>query len=448
MKISKRQYEYILFAVVTALAVFRFSYFALKYIPYLDDYVQYGYYPRLENHWQRVYLGGAGVLFTRPLAGVFDFLLWSRFWGSPGFAVGIISVFHGISGVLFYKAFNLCKFNLSPLFLVLYILMPVNIEGTYWLSASSRVVVSMFFTSLAALSGAKKNTVLFLIFGFLSVWFYEQTAILSVLVLMWICILKEEKWKIVFPLLSALGLAIFYFKMGSLGDNAGRLKAAALPDVWSNAIRTMTDFLRIVTEIQGRILTKGFARGFTRIAFDFSLAWLALTVIFSMLFFNLSSHIGHSGKPGRSGTIAGVCFTILPLVPFAVTLGNFFNLRNTVPCLLGLAILLDRLISEISKKYIYVVGAVLIFWFSITAVSEIEDYSYTAGRDMAAATEIAKAVTADTNIVMVEVKSPVYYPQNAPYRDHIMSMTGSDWGITGIVRYLSKNEDVEVEKRR
>ena len=72
MEISKKEYEYLLFAVMVALTLFRFSYLGLKYTPYLDDYIQYSYYPQLQNKWQRVYWGGAGVLFTRPLAGLFD----------------------------------------------------------------------------------------------------------------------------------------------------------------------------------------------------------------------------------------------------------------------------------------------------------------------------------------------------------------------------------------
>ncbi|MBR5155153.1 MAG: hypothetical protein IKW62_01550 [Clostridia bacterium] len=445
MKISKRQYEYLLFLAMVVLAVFRFSYFNLKYIPYLDDYVQYYYYPQLENAWQRVYWGGAGALFTRPLAGLFDFVLWSRFWGSPGLAVGIISVLHGLSGVLFYKAFNICKLKLSPLFLVLYILIPINIEGTYWLSASSRIVVSMFFIALGAFFGAKKKTGAFFIFSFLSVWFYEQTAILGVFVLTWICVLQKEKWKSILPIFSALVLAIFYLKLGGQGDNAHRLGVATLPDMWNNIKATLNSFLKVATEIQFRILSKGFVRGFTQIALDFSLGWLAFAIILSMFFFNFSEHIGHKGKIQKSGIVAGVIFMIVPLVPFLVAKGSFFNLRNMVPCTLGIAILLDKLIACISKKHVYAVGAILIFWFSVSAVSEVRDYAFVAERDMALAAELSKKITMDTSLVKVEVKTPDYYPQNAPYRDHIMSMTGSDWGVTGIVRALSKNEKVVVE---
>ncbi len=445
MKISKKQYEYLLFALVVALAVFRFSYFGLKYIPYLDDYVQYYYYPQLEGSWQRVYQGGTGVLFTRPLAGIFDFILWSKFKNNLGLAVGIISMLHGISGVLFYRAFNMCKVKLSPLFLVFYILMPINIEGTYWLSASSRIVVSMFFISAAVFFGAKKNVAAFFVFCFLSVWFYEQTAILGVLVSAWICILKSEKWKTVFPFISALSFAIFYLKLGPQGDNAQRLVVATLPDIWTNLVVTLNSFLKVALEIQLKILTKGFARGFTRIAADFSLGWLTFLAIASMLFFNVSEHIAVSEKTKKSGVVAGVIFMLAPLVPFVVTRGNFFNLRNIAPCSLGMAMLLDKLLSQISKKYIYAVGTILIFWFSVSMVSEVQDYSYTAERDRRAAIEVSEKINMDTRTVKASLKTPDYYPQNAPYGDHIMSMTGSDWGITGIVRTLSGNKMVVVE---
>ncbi len=448
MEISKKQYEYLLFAVAVALAVFRFSYFGLEYTPYLDDYVQYHYYPQLENSWQRVYLGGAGVLFTRPLAGILDRILWSRLWGRLGLAVGIISIFHGISGVLFYKAFNICKLNLSPLFLVIYILTPLNIEGTYWLSASSRIAVSMFFVALGAFFGAKKNTAGFFIFSFLSVWFYEQTAILGTAILSLVCILQKEKRKIIFPLISLLALAVFYLKLGQYGDNAQRLGMAVLPEVWDNITSNLKDFFKVATEVQFKILTKGFARGFARIALDFSLEWLAFISMLSMLFYNFSGHMDYGRAVKKEDIAAGVFLMLVPLIPFWVTEGNLFNLRNIMPCTPGMAVMVDRLAAKFSKKYICVIGAILVFWFSVIGVSEVQDYNYTARRDEALAAEISKKVSADTGRVRIELKTLDYYPQNAPYRDHIMSMTGSDWGTTGIVRALSKNENIVVELSR
>ncbi len=446
MEMSKKQYEYLLFAVAVTLAVFRFSYFGLRYTPYLDDYIQYIYYPRLENSWQRVYAGGAGVLYTRPLAGLFDLFLWSRFQNDLGVAAGIISILHGMTAVLFYKAFNLCKLKVGAMFLAIYILLPVNVEATYWLSASSRIVVSMFFISLSAYFGANKKAVLFFIFNFISVWFYEQTAILSFVISIWICLRQDRRRWILLPVASVIFLAIFYYKLGFLGDNAQRLSSFNFSGIWQGIVTALNNFLNILLNIQFKLLTRGFARGFTQIAVDFSLFWLVCLTILSILFFVISQCCEMCKSKHYSDFIWGVFFALAPLLPFFVLDENGFNLRNAAPCILGLAIVADRALSGISQKYICVLGAVLVFWFSIVAVSEVKDYNYVAEQDFSLASQIADNISDDTKLARVKVKTPDYYNQNAPYGDHIMSMTGSDWGITGIVRTLSNNEMVVVEK--
>ncbi len=448
MEISKKQYEYLLFALSVVLAVFRFSYLGLRYTPYLDDYVQYSYYPQLQDSWQRVYADGAGVLYTRPLAGLLDLTIWSRMWGNLGLATGVISILHGLSAVLFYKAFNLCGIKMGTLFLVIYILIPINTEATYWLSASSRIVVSMFLISLSVYFGARKNRILFVLFNFLSVWFYEQTAILSTVMAIWICLRKKEKYLMVFPLISAALLAVFYLKFGFLGDNAQRLQAVGLNGAWHNALSTVKDFLYILFTVQLKLVTKGFVRGFMQIALDFSLMWLGFLTILAILFFVLS-HKCEGGKDKQHyGVILGVIFMLTPILPFFVLGEGGFNMRNAAPCVLGVAIILDRFLSAAPQRYVCLLGAVLVFWFSVVSVSELNDYSYVAKRDFELASKIAESVTDATKTVNVKVSTPKYYPQNAPYRDHIMSMTGSDWGMTGIVRAISKNEKVTVNTAR
>ncbi len=442
MELSKKQYENLLFMVVVVLAVFRFSYLGLKYIPYLDDYVQYSYYPNLQDNWQRVYWGGAGVLFTRPLAGIFDFFVWSRFWENPGLAVGIISIMHGISAVFFYKAFNMCGLNVGVLFLVLYVLMPVNVEATYWLSASSRIVVSMFFISLAMYFGARNKILFFSVFGFLSVWFYEQTAVLGFTLSIWICV-RQKKWHMVLiPAIWAVAVGIFYLKFAMQGDNAHRIASAG---VLHSLKGTLSKFAYVVGPVQFKLLTKGFLRGFNQIAANFSLLWLGLLTVLAMLVFSLSQKIKIDKKLSKLDVLWSAMFIIIPLVPFFLIGGNGFNLRNIAPCILGLAVFSDRAASKLFQKYTCVFAAILVFWFTIPMVSEVLDYHYTALCDFNIATKVANQVTYDTKRVKAKIKSPSYHPQNAPFGDHIMSMTGSDWGLTGIVRTISGNERVVVE---
>ena len=80
MEAIKAKDEKYLYVLIVILSVYRFSYYGFIYTPYLDDYVQYSYYPSLPEHWQRVYVGGTGVLFSRPLAGILDLVLCGSFY--------------------------------------------------------------------------------------------------------------------------------------------------------------------------------------------------------------------------------------------------------------------------------------------------------------------------------------------------------------------------------
>lgn len=445
MNLSKSKREFLLFALLSTLAVYRFSYLGFHYTPYLDDYIQYYFYPSLKNHWQMIYAGGVGVLFTRPLAGLFDLFLWSCFQENPGIAVAIISFLHGISSVLFYKSANRCGVKVGLLFMVFYIFMPVNIEGTYWLSAASRIVFSMFLISLSLYFLTVKKTVLFVIFNFLSVWFYEQTAFLALCLAIAACIISNKPKKMIFPILSFAALLAFYMKFGGAGDNAHRMELATFPQLWENFLNTITAFFKVLGPVQLKITTIGFTRGFRQLAADFSLLWLGVLVVLIMGVLHFSQSIDIPQRLNRKNIVLGVALTAIPLLPFAVVRGSFFNLRNIAPCILGISLISDSLLSVLAKRFSHILAAVLIFVFSISATSEVCDYQYTAGRDFDLAKRIAREVKADTVSVSVRINSPKYYPQNAPHGDHIMSMTGSDWGLTGIVRTISGNNKVVVE---
>jgi hypothetical protein len=447
MSLSKAKHEFLLFALICVLAVYRFSYLGFSYIPYLDDYIQYYFYPSLENNWQRIYAGGAGVLFTRPLAGLFDLCFWSMFGKNLGLAVAIISFLHGVSAVLFYKAANHCGVKVGLLFLVFYIFMPVNTEGTYWLSASSRIVVSMFLISLSVYCLTAKKTLLFVVFNFLSVWFYEQTAVLSVCCAAAACIATGQSKRLIFPAVSFVALVWFYLKLGGDGDNAQRMTVVSDFAVLEEALSAFRMFFKASFLVQLRIISLGFWRGFRRLALDFSLMWLGALValIMGVLHFSQSMDISH--KPNKRNIVFGIILVVVPLLPFVFLKNSFLNLRNIVPCSLGIALILDSFLSAFAKRFSHILAAILIFVFSVSAVSEVCDYQYTAKRDFELAVKIAKEVNEDASSVSVKINSPKYYPQNAPYGDHIMSITGSDWGVTGIVRTVSGNSKITVETK-
>lgn len=435
------------YSTFIALCALRFSYLGFKYTPYLDDYIQYRLYPSTDSPWQTVLAGGVGVLYTRPLAGLADFFVWSRFEESLGAAVLLISLMHGLSAIFFREAFQKIGIPLGEAFLVFYAFFPLNTEGTYWLSAATRIVPSLLLTSAALLSLVKGKTLLFALFNFLSLWFYEQTALLSLALGIIFCFSLRQPKKALIPVLGFALTAVFYLIFGFRGDNAQRLSAIAAAKLPYNTFSVLKDFFYALFVVSSRLISNGFQRGIIRIFSDREFVWFGLLGLCAVLFLWLDSVQTVDLKRRRLWLC--VALTLIPLIPFFVTDGNALSLRNTVPSALGIAIAFDALIPSIFKRLTPAFCLLILLVFAVCGVSEVCDYECTAQKDLALAEEITAKLPPDAEYAKIRISSPDYYPQNAPFGDHIKSMTASDWGTNGIVRTLSGNKDlvIDVEKQ-
>ena len=439
LKKRQRKAFYISFLL---LAVFRFSYMGFRYIPYLDDYIQYIYYPSFNDHWNKILTGGAGILFTRPLAGLADFYIWSFFHHNLGIAVIIISLLYGVSGILFCKAFHSVKIHLGYIFLTFFVLYPLNSEGTYWLSASSRIVVSLFFISISLYLAVTEHMWLFSLFNLISLWFYEQTAVLSfALGIIFCTLLHKPRW-IVTVIANFIFLAVFYIFFGKNGDNAHRMSAISIKELLPNITKTLSDTVFLFCPFSLKLITNGFIRGSIRIFKDYSYLWFTVSGILAVLFSGLAEHT--SRIISKRKVFVGLFTAIVPLLPFFLIKNSSINLRNIVPCLLGVAIIMDTILPALFKSATPIIITVALIVFSLASATEVYDYNKTAQQDLALAKEISQNISETSPNITVKIKSPVYPPQNAPYRDHIKSVIGSDWGITGIVRTVSGIKNAEV----
>ena len=172
------------FAVLFALVFLRVCRYGLSYLPMLDDYIQYYNYANLYPDRAEL-LRLMGAFSARPLAGVLDIVFWSRFWDHLIAAVALLSALYAAAGMLFFSVWRR-RLGATWLFPVLFALFPWGLEGTYWLSASTRIVPGMFFTALALWcfdrwceQGGKGALVGYFLAQLLSFGFYEQTLLLS-----------------------------------------------------------------------------------------------------------------------------------------------------------------------------------------------------------------------------------------------------------------------------
>ena len=133
-------------------------------------------------------------------------------------AVLLISVLYGASAILFYKVFRRF-FGTGMFFVVFYSLLPLCFEGTYWISASSRIVSGLFFTAVSLFAlvkfadgGCAALAALFVIFQLLSFAVYEQIFILSFLIcIIFAVIFALQKNKRAYITLASLSNAAIYF---------------------------------------------------------------------------------------------------------------------------------------------------------------------------------------------------------------------------------------------
>jgi len=223
-----------------ALAFKMFS-LGLTYFPVLDDYIQYGGYP-LYDKLSYVYFD-IGTISARPFATLLDPALWGQMYPHLWIVLLIISILFFCGVKLISSSFERTGIFVTPFLYAVVLLIPLGFEGTYWISASSRICVGLFFTGLAVflltkiLTEDKKILMLpYILLTVLSFGFYESVMVLSAL-LQFIVLLgfvksnKKRALYLLIPLLSGMAMFIYYklaANIGAMGSRANGFQVSML----------------------------------------------------------------------------------------------------------------------------------------------------------------------------------------------------------------------------
>ena len=114
--------------------------------------------------------------------------------------VALVSLMYAASAVLLRRIFAK-YFGTGILFVIFLTLFPLVTEGTYWMSASTRIVTGLFFAVLAGVFFVrwlekKGNSLLsgglFMIFQLLAYGFYEQVLVFSVTLILLLAFLERK----------------------------------------------------------------------------------------------------------------------------------------------------------------------------------------------------------------------------------------------------------------
>lgn len=443
--------------VLFCLVFFRYCYYGFEYFPQLDDYIQYHNYTAYNSDLGSL-ISILGLLASRPLAGLMDLYFWSGFFDHMIWAVALISALYTASAMLLHRVF-FRRFGTGMLFFVVYALLPLGFEGAYWVSASSRIIVGMFFASASLLffdrwcrEGGRHRLVLFGLFQFICFCFYEQVMLLScalTLVIMLLSLENREKralWG--FLMFAGVGL---YFILTSLAPSGVYGERSSLYLPWQEGwLETVTIPLRYQLEESfsgslGGICGKGLARGFGLLVKEPNILWTICAVLLSSVLFILVRDNNRRGEFRFTWELlCGLFLAAAPLAAFFVLKSPWFGVRNILPSLCGLGLGLDALFDLVFcrvKKGALIQAAVigaLALLCSVASVSELHDYREIRQADAAVAQSVAEALPPDyeeetTWILNVD---PSYLEEcNLYYHEHGYGVTSSDWALTGTVQY-------------
>ncbi len=430
-----------------------FSYFCT-----LDDYIQYGCYPRYDNLFH-VYFE-MGTASARPLAALADPAVWGAFFPHMVFALLIITMLHFVSAKLFDRCLRDCGITITPFFYLVYLLLPLGFEGTYWISASSRIVVGLFFTALSATLLIKyiktkkcPYLLVYCVCCLASFGFYESVMVLSglaqALIILKYSIEKkryQRLYLLAVPLLCAISV-LLYYKLASALSPVVRTTSFSLKNLGGRTKELLSQLGYIFTAGLYRTTLVGFADGAKRLAQSGMLGMLvsALILILSAFCAYFGGKTKLSSPRAKYCVPAGLLMILLPLLPNILVPDVWLTYRSIVVCLPGFCVLFAPLLSHILRGK--GVAAVTIFvtsvLFLVGCYNEVQTYKEVNELDRKIANEIvahldADVLSAQKNVVLV-FENEVITPQTSLYKDHVKSAFYVDWAATGIVRATAGN---------
>ncbi|MBR5381014.1 MAG: glucosyltransferase domain-containing protein, partial [Oscillospiraceae bacterium] len=401
-------------------------------------------------------------LAARPLAGLADVYVWRLFFPVMIVGAGLVSAMYAASACLFRRVFRR-HFGTGCAFLAVYALLPLGIEGTYWMSASTRIVTGLFFAALALwaferwCSGEKPVwAIVYAVCQLLSYGFYEQLIPFSAASVLLLAIISRKisvKRRLI-SLWSFVAAGIYFAFVTVFHESAlyGSKTGYILP-------RSQYYFDTFLPEVFSQLksaflgggfytLTRAGVRGLSMIA-EKGL-WLYALVILLLcvaLFLFARRHGETKNERPAAALIVGALLIIAPLAPFFVAETTWFSFRGTVCSFCGIALMADTLLRLIfsrpkwGRSAAAAVTAVFALWCCVCSVSEMSDYKQTTEKDAQVCRAIETALRRDKNVaaelsIGVLNVSPSYLPeQNSYYHEHIHGVTESGWALSGAMGY-------------
>ena len=429
----------------------------------LDDYIQLWNYPTNESFWNLNQT--VGLLASRPLAGAADYFFWGRMVPFMMAGVALVCAMYALAAVLLQKIVRR-YFASGPVFLVVMALLPLGMEGTYWMSAATRVVTGLLCAALAGTAfawwldgGGWRRGLLYALLQLLPFGFYEQGAILSVALVLGMAILEWAEgrkcrrrgllalWGV--PAMGLYLLLTWLLSGSGVYGSRTALRSPLTPDYWTVFLPDLLGQMWDAFAEGGfYTLAKGFVRGMRMVLSGELLVWALLLLALCVLLGWLALRFGGGGEEGRHGPLlaflCGLLLFLAPLSIFFVLETAWFSLRNTVTSFPGIALMADAVILGVWRRLPgfrrgpAALAAAMALVFCVAGASEVWDYRDTCEKDQEVARLILDTVSPQEGRVGILGLEPSFLPnQNYYFHEHIHGCTESAWATGGLLTALS-----------
>lgn len=439
--------------------LFKVISYGFRYFSVLDDYIQYGGYPLYDNV-SHVYLN-IGTIATRPFASLLDPVVWGHFYPNMFIVLVMISALFFIGAKLIAKALERLGVHVTPFLYAVILLCPLGFEGTYWISASSRICMGLFFTGMSLNflikvidKRSKCWLIPYVLTTILSFGFYESVMVVSAILQLFVIVTlvkNKKKWFIylITPVVCGILMLLYYKLAGNIGALGSRANGFSFENLSSNFTMLFTQLFEIL--VKGGILTtfKGAYLGIKLMIADyFGLIRLIIAVVIS----GLCAYFGARAELCTRALFCiplGVMLIVIPLLPNALTNDVWLTYRSVVPCFIGLVLVSAPLFAKIlnKRKIRVAVIFIMVVIFMCANVNELDTYRRVYETDNRIISEICTQLDDDVlsgkkNTIVV-LKNEIITPQVSYYKDHVKSVFDSDWALTGAVR--AKCENVKIK---
>ena len=192
---------------------------------------------------------------VRPLAFISDVFIFQWFWDCSYIILFLMSIMHVGIIYLVYKICEKIDVKINAFSLTLFCFCPILIQALYWISASTRIVFSLFLCLLSIyllllyFDATKRNKkILLLVFAIalniICVGFYEQTIALNLFLTSFVLIVSKKYKYIIIPFVSTSWIGVWYIHFAIIGEMQSR-GALNISGILSNIKILTKEFFRI-----------------------------------------------------------------------------------------------------------------------------------------------------------------------------------------------------------